>query len=112
LTVVAPVRLADCTSERAAAFGITGQVHASGRNDHERTRSWATVLARAGFAGLRYFARHNPAQTSICFALFGPAGAGAPGTVSNLRVQTTETLSDDFLVGLEMRFGIRVISHP
>ena len=112
LTVVAPMRLADCTSERAAAFGITAEVHASRRSDHGRTRSWAMAFARAGFAGLRYFARHNPAQTSVAVAVFGRAGAGTPGAMTNLDVHVTEEIGDDLLRELERRFGIRVFSHP
>ena len=112
LTVVAPVRLADFTSERAAAFGITGQVHASRRNDHGRTRAWAATLARAGFAEVRYFAKHNPAQNSISVALFGQAGGGVPGAVSNLEVHATQEIGGDLLRELERRFGIRVLAHP
>lgn len=112
LTLRTPVRLADCTSERAAAFGITGQVHASRRNDHGRTRSWAAALARAGFGGVRYFAKHNPAQNSVSVALFGRAGAGPPGAASNLEVHTTEEIGGDLLRELERRFGIRVLAHP
>lgn len=112
LTVIAPVRLADFTSERAAAFGITGEVHASRRNDHGRTRSSAAALARAGFAGLRYFAKHNPAQNSISIALFGRAGAGVSGATSNLNVHATEVIGDDLLGELERRFGIHVLAHP
>ena len=112
LTLRTPVRLADCTSERAAAFGITGQIHASRRNDHSRTRSWARALARAGFGGVRYFAKHNPAQNSISVALFGPAGPGAPGAANNLDVHATEDIGDDLLRELEQRFGIRAFAHP
>jgi hypothetical protein len=53
-------RLADCTAERARLFGITAEIHSTPR--YEETQAWADAFARAGFQGIRYLLRHDPAQ--------------------------------------------------
>jgi hypothetical protein len=70
--VATPVRLADCTSPRAAAFGVTGEIHTS--VDYELTRRWAEAWRLADFGGIRYWARHDPGR-GRSVAIFGPSGA-------------------------------------
>jgi hypothetical protein len=64
------VRLADCTSPRAAAYGVTSELNTTVDG---LTQSWAAALRTAGFDGVRYWARHDPGR-GPAVALFGPAG--------------------------------------
>lgn len=66
------VRLADVTAPRALGFGLTAE--ASAGDDHSTypiTQAWAARLRDAGFAGIYYAARHDPALSSRSVALFG-----------------------------------------
>ncbi|HEV2754793.1 MAG TPA: RES family NAD+ phosphorylase [Actinomycetota bacterium] len=66
-------RLADCTSRKALSFGISAEIHSS--TDFAKTQNWAADFLEAGFDGIRYFARHDPQQDLISYALFGVGGA-------------------------------------
>lgn len=86
LALAEPVRMADCTSSRAAAFGVTAEIATTARYD--LTEHWAGALAAGGFAGIRYFARHDPGR-GRAVALFGPAGdqtATYPAPVSTQEI--------------------------
>jgi hypothetical protein len=65
-------RLADVAHARSRRFGITGEIHAT--TDYDLTQAWAAAFRQAGFDGIRYRVRHDPAQDLIGLALFGPAG--------------------------------------
>jgi len=67
------LRLADVTSRRALQHEVTASVGA-GEND-DVSRQFASHALAAGFDGVRYLVRHDPAQKLYGFALFGPAGA-------------------------------------
>lgn len=62
---------ADLTARPARRFGVTAEV--STTTAYALTQRWASALAAAGFGGLRYRARHDPAG-GRCLALFGAAG--------------------------------------
>ena len=62
---------ADTTTRRARGFGITAELAATAR--YAVTQRWAAAFAGAGFGGVRYRARHDPAG-GRCLALFGAAG--------------------------------------
>ncbi len=72
-TMEAPsaLRLADCTSPRAVAYGVTSELNTT--VDYALTQRWAAALREAGFDGVRYWARHDPGR-GPAVALFGPAG--------------------------------------
>jgi hypothetical protein len=72
-TMEAPsaLRLADCTSPRAVACGVTSELNTT--VDDALTQRWAAALRTAGFDGMRYWARHDPGR-GPAVALFGPAG--------------------------------------
>jgi len=72
LTVPRPMRLADCTARAARGFGLTAAIHST--PDYALTQEWAQAFHQAGFDGVRYFLSHDPAQTCVGIALFGPAG--------------------------------------
>lgn len=71
------LRLADLTSRRALQFGVTASLGADER--YEPSQAFAVSAAQAGFDGIRYLARHDPAQELHSVALFAPAGTPGPG---------------------------------
>jgi hypothetical protein len=62
---------ADLTARGARRFGVTAELAAS--TPYPTAQRWAAALAAAGYDGLRYRARHDPAG-GRCLALFGAAG--------------------------------------
>jgi hypothetical protein len=97
--------LADCAIGRARAYGITAEIHSS--PDYDVTQAWAHALAAAGFAGIRYRLRHDPAQREIGIALFGAGGEDA-----SVRAETTNVIADALTRRLARRFGITVTPTP
>jgi hypothetical protein len=73
----AELRLADCCVPAALGFGINAEIHST--TNYELTQAWATAFAIAGFAGVRYFCRSDPAMDLVGYALFDTAGESAPG---------------------------------
>ena len=67
------LRLANVCSRRALPFGVTAQLGADG--DYAGSQAFAAAVAGAGFNGVRWWVRHDPAQKLVGVALFGPAGA-------------------------------------
>jgi RES domain len=105
-TVVVPAvdrPLADCTVEEARGFGVTAEIHAG--QDYALTQSWAQAFRRAGFAGIRYRLRHDPAQSLVGIAYFGRITDRFP-------VEETEVISAALVNEAADRFGIVVIPAP
>jgi hypothetical protein len=85
--VVSPARLADLrlwtvpvprqcdagdlTARKARGFGVTAELATVAT--YGLPQRWARALAAAGFGGVRYRSRHDPAG-GRCLGLFGPAG--------------------------------------
>jgi RES domain len=101
LRVPTDITVADCTVERARAFGITLE-HAAG-SDYELCRRWAEALAAAGFQGVRYRLRHDPSGSLIGIAVFGHAGE------EDWPVERTERIPDALIREAEERFGVIVV---
>jgi hypothetical protein len=76
-TLEADLRLADCCAAAALGFGINAEIHST--TDYALTQAWATAFAVAGFAGVRYFSRSDPAMDLVGYALFDAVGKSAPG---------------------------------
>lgn len=49
--------------------GLTAEIHTT--TDYALTQSWALALRNAGYAGMRYKARHDPRGQLTSIALFG-----------------------------------------
>jgi hypothetical protein len=49
--------------------GLTAEIHST--TDYDLTQGWALALQEAGYAGIRYKARHDPRGQLISIALFG-----------------------------------------
>lgn len=104
LCLPADVVLADCTSARARAFGVTAAIHSTA--DYETTRAWAVAFRERGLNGVRYFCGHDPSQREVAVALFGAAGDAEWPTVA------TTGVPDEVIRAAGRRFGVLVVPTP
>jgi hypothetical protein len=96
--------LGDLTARRAAGFGITAEIGTL--VPYDLPRAWAARLHGAGWQGLAYWLRHDPAR-SEGVALFGAEGASEswpPGA--------ERPLLPELLVRLRDECGIEVVEIP
>lgn len=64
------VSVVDLTDPRVLGLaGLTAEIHAT--TAYGLTQSWASTLQDAGYAGIRYKARHDPRGKLVSIALFG-----------------------------------------
>lgn len=64
------VDIVDLTDPKILGLvGLTAEIHAT--TDYDLTQSWASALRDAGYAGIRYRARHDPRGQLVSIALFG-----------------------------------------
>ncbi len=103
------LRLADLTSRRALGFGVTASLGADERYDD--SQAFAVDAAQAGFDGIRYLVRHDPAQQLYGIALFAPAGAPDP-TDRGWPPHGDGAIPDDLVAEAGKRFGYRVLPVP
>jgi hypothetical protein len=109
VTLGRPVRLADITSRRALGFGVSADLGSG--PDYGPSHAFAARAVAAGFAGVRYLARHDPAQRSASVALFAAPGAPDPGDPAWPPARTAPippSLIDD----TTRFFGYRVLPEP
>ena len=98
------VKLANLCSRRALAFGVTASLGAN--EDYTRSQAFASEAVAAGFAGIRYLVRHDPAQELFGVALFAPVGsAGWPSGDDG-------PIPADLLAEAGRVFGYRVLPTP
>lgn len=95
------VSLADCTNPRALGFGVTSEIHST--PDRELTKRWALAFADAGYAGIRYFVRHDPSQRHIAVALFGSAGE------ASWPFDAPQRIGESMLHHVQEVFGLRIV---
>lgn len=76
LSTKRPVRLADLTSRLVAGFGIDQSYSHSSDADYDKSQRLAAELQGAGWDGIFYGVRHDPAGKLRGVALFGPPGEG------------------------------------
>lgn len=94
-------RLADLTHRRVlGVVGLTAEIHST--IDYGLTRAWSEAFCDAGYEGVRYKARHDPAGKLTSCALFGTQGEPGPDVVS------TKSLSAHLLSQAEREFGLVV----
>lgn len=103
------VRLADLTSRRALEFGVTASLGAS--EDYSESQEFAARAAEAGFGGIRYLVRHDPAQKLYGIALFGEPGRPAAGDPLWPAVED-EPISDELIEQARRAFGYRILPTP
>ena len=99
-------RLADVTSRRALQFGVTASLGAG--EDYGDSQEFASQAADSGFAGIRYFLRHDPAQRLYGIALFGDPGGAAP---KGARARAA-TIPDEVSKEASLAFGYRIVPAP
>lgn len=103
------VRLADVTSRRALQFAITAAVGADRRYD--QSQAFAARAVNAGFGGIRYLVRHDPAQRLYGVALFGaPGAADQPG--ADWSAPDDGPIPGELAQRARALFGYRVITAP
>lgn len=104
------VTVADLTSNIAVQYGVTAEIFTT--IEYALTQLWASALNKAGFGGIRYWARHDLAHRAACLALFGPAGS--PDASAGLDTLSTDHLPDrtDLLDDLQQDSGICVLPVP
>lgn len=102
--------VADLTSNRAAAYGVTAEIFDT--SDYPLTQRWAASLRAAGFAGVRYWARHDLAHDHRAVAIFDAAGARADPSGHGIR--STEALVDrtDLLERWQEETGVTILVVP
>jgi len=119
VTATMDLILADLTDNRCMRFGLTAEAFTT--VDYSLTQRWAAVLCGAGFAGVRYWARHDLEHRRACVALFGAAGeadepdeTGGAGRASGFAVKRTADLVQhpQLLGRLRSRTGITVMAVP
>lgn len=81
-----PLQLADCTDGGASGFGITLEISAA---EYALIHPWSKGFFDAGFRGVRFWSRHDPARTAPCVALFAPHKSD-----KEIQVCDTDTLED------------------
>jgi hypothetical protein len=103
------LRLADVTSRRALEFGVTASLGANEK--YAQSHDFAGRVKDAGFDGIRYFLRHDPAQKLFGYALFS-----APGLSGSLMVAhgsaTDEEIPAAVIEQAQRVFGYRVLPTP
>ncbi len=101
------VRLADLSSRRALAFGVTASLGAN--EDYTASQAFAIAAVEARFGGVRYLLRHDPAQQLYGVALFADLAA-APAT--RWPSGASGALPDDLVAEAYTAFGYRVLPTP
>ena len=105
-TLERDVRLANCCVRAAGAFDVNGEIHTT--SDYALTQAWAGALASAGFEGIRYFCRSDPAMGLVGYALFDTAGVAPPGRWPAGR----DAPVDESIVREAEEYGLRVRPTP
>ena len=102
------LRVANVTSRRALAFGVTATI--GGADDYEESQAFSAAALAAGLAGVRYLLRDDPAKRLYGIAVFGPPGTPAaddpawPGESGPLPISLIEDAAG--------AFGNRVLPAP
>jgi hypothetical protein len=102
------LRIADLGSRRALGYGLTAEVGAGG--DYGLSQAFASASAAAGFDGVRWWVRNDPAQRLVGVALFAPVGV--PDDVSQWPRGDSRPLGEDLLGEARRKFGYRVLPRP
>lgn len=103
------LRLADLTSRRALQFGVTASLGAD--RNYEDSHRFAAQVTKAGFAGIQYLVRDDPAQKLHGIALFGAPGE-ADATDSAWPAGTDGPIPETLIEMARRDFGYRVLPGP
>ena len=103
------LRLADVLSRRASSFGVTASLGAD--EYYGRSHEFAAAAIAAGFDGVRYRARHDPAVRLTAVALFAPADAPEPSDAT-WPPGVSVPVADELIEDAARAFGYRVLPAP
>jgi hypothetical protein len=104
LGLPSPVRVADASNRTVVGrWGLSAELWAG--DDYPGSQRWAERLHQAGFAGIWYPARHDPAGQLHSVALFGKPGHQPAALVPYGDEVVSAELGDDAFT----RFGILVL---
>lgn len=99
------VKLADLTSRRALQFGVTASLGAD--ESYAASQAFAVQAIEAGFGGVRYLVRHDPAQQLHGVALFA-----APADAAKWPEGDDAAIPDELSAEAVRLFGYRVLPEP
>lgn len=102
------LRLADATSRRALQYGITASI--GGSEHYEESQAFSAEVLAAGYDGIRYLIRHDPAQRLYGITLFGPPGRTRRN--DPLWPCASGRVPDALVREAHKRFGYRVLPEP
>ena len=102
------LKLADLTSHRALQFGVTATLGANA--EYRESQAIAADAVAAGFDGLRYFVRHDPAQNLAGLALFAQTGEADDETLWPGGRDTQ--IPADLIADARRDFNYRVLPVP
>ena len=103
------LRLADLTSRRALSFGVTAALGAN--HEYGESQAFSVEALTAGFDGIRYLVRRDPAQRLYGLALFGDPETPEP-TDSRWPAGHDGELPDHLIAEARSTFGYRVLPTP
>jgi hypothetical protein len=103
------LRLANLTSRRALQFGVTASLGAN--EEYLASQAFATDVLGAGFAGIRYLVRHDPAQKLYGIALFGEAGEQPENDRAEASI-LDHPIPRELIEEAQRRFGYRIVPRP
>jgi RES domain-containing protein len=103
------LRLADLTSRRALSFGATASLGAD--EDYDPSHAFAVGALDAGFDGIRYLLRHDPAQRLYGIALFADEGEPDPAD-PDWPAGLDISIPDDLVERTRRLFRYRVLPTP
>jgi RES domain-containing protein len=104
------LRLADVTSRRALQFGVSASIGAD--EDYRQSHSFAVAALAAGFAGIRYFVGHDPAQRLYGVALFGETAATAAIADRAGSSFSDDPIPDEVVQEARREFRYRILPTP
>ena len=104
LSVPQAWRLADSCARRASKFGVTAEIGTL--LPYDLPQAWAQHLHQAGFGGIAYWLRHDPAR-SRGYAFFGKAG-GRP----RWRRGRERAIAGSLMKRLSDEYGVKVLRLP
>lgn len=102
------LKLADLTSRRALQFGVTATMGAN--EEYTESQAFAVDAIAAGFDGVRYHVRHDPAQELHGIALFAAAGAATDMTLWPAGDESE--IPECLVAEAERVFGYHVLPAP
>lgn len=104
LFVPQPWRVADACARRASQYGVTAEIGSI--LPYDLPQAWARCLEQAGFGGITYWLRHDPAR-SRGYAFFGKAG-GRP----RWRRGRERMIAGSLMKRLQYEHGITILHLP